>query len=515
MTLRVYNTLSRTKEPFEPLVDGQVTMYLCGPTVYKPAHIGHLVGPVIFDTIKRHLTYRGYEVTWVINITDVDDKLINKAAERGVSMQSLAEEMTNDYFENLSAMQVDQVDQFPKATDYIDAMLGMISKLVDDGHAYPLDGDVYFSVESDDDYGKLSGRDPEQMLAGTRAETNEGKRHPADFALWKSAREGEPSWPSQWGPGRPGWHIECSAMSAAILGERIDIHGGGLDLMFPHHENELAQSECCHGEPFAKYWLHNGLMQAPGASKVGGGHSRDGDTVEAMEAQEAGKLSGSQGAESVRTAVFAHHPPEAVRFFLLSTHYRSPIDFRLENIADTAKSLDGFYRLFETFERVASQSFYDLETATIATDSSELDGEPNDFLAELAHHRDRFREVMDDDFNTGAAIGVLFELRRVLNGFISTNSLEAAATDEQIAALSRGMVVLRELAQVLGVFIKPQATASDGDGLADDLMQLVLELRNDMRATKNWDAADKIRDRLAELKVVVEDRPDGARWSRG
>ena len=515
MTLRVYNTLSRTKEAFEPLEPNRVRMYLCGPTVYKPAHIGHLVGPVIFDTIKRYLTYRGFDVTWVINITDVDDKLINKANERGVSMQSLAEEMTADYFENLASMNVDQVDEFPKATDYIDAMLGMIGKLVDEGHAYPLDGDVYFAVESDDDYGKLSGRDPQQMLAGTRAETNEGKRHPADFALWKSARAGEPSWPSKWGPGRPGWHIECSAMSAAILGEQIDIHGGGLDLMFPHHENELAQSECCHGQPFAKYWLHNGLMQAPGASKVGGGHSRDGDHVEAIEAQEAGKLSGSQGAESVRTAVFAHHPPEAVRFFLLSTHYRSPIDFQLDNIADTAKSLEGFSRLFETYERICGESYFDLSAATRADNAPTLDGEPADYLSELSHHRDRFREAMDDDFNTGAAIGVLFELRRVLNGFISTNGLEAAATDDQKAALRTGITVLRELAQVLGVFLQPPERNAADDGFVDEIMQLVLELRDDMRASKNWDAADKIRDRLASLDVVVEDRPDGARWSRG
>ena len=270
MTLRVYNTLSRTKEAFEPLEPNRVRMYLCGPTVYKPAHIGHLVGPVIFDTIKRYLTYRGFDVTWVINITDVDDKLINKANERGVSMQSLAEEMTADYFENLASMNVDQVDEFPKATDYIDAMLGMIGKLVDEGHAYPLDGDVYFAVESDEDYGKLSNRDPQEMMAGTRAETNSDKRHPADFALWKASKDGEPSWDSPWGKGRPGWHIECSAMSAALLGEQIDIHGGGLDLMFPHHENELAQSETCHHKPFANYWLHNGLMQSGDAAKVGG-----------------------------------------------------------------------------------------------------------------------------------------------------------------------------------------------------------------------------------------------------
>ena len=513
MTLRVYNTLTRAKEDFVPIEQGRVRMYLCGPTVYKQAHIGHLVGPVIFDTIKRYLAYRGYDVTWVINITDVDDKLIKRADERGVSVQSLAEEMTADYFDNLRAMNVDQVDRFPKATDHIDDMLAMIGKLVDDGHAYPLDGDVYFAVESDDDYGKLSGRDPEQMLAGTRAETNEGKRHPADFALWKGARDGEPSWESPWGAGRPGWHIECSAMSAAILGEEIDIHGGGLDLMFPHHENELAQSECCHGKPFAKYWLHNGLMQAPGASKVGGGHSRDGDSPATMADQEAGKLSGSQGAESVRTAVFAHHPPETVRFFLLSTHYRSPIDFRLENIADTGKSIAGFDRLFKSYERITGQSFYTLPTDATAANSTPVDADASDYFAELSHLRGRFLEAMDDDFNTGAAIGMLFELRRVLNGLIAGKNLESNPSDDAVDHLKIGIAVLRELSAILGVFLQ-QPTVDGGDEIVDDLMRLVLELRNDMRQEKNWAAADKIRDRLTEFGITVEDGADGVRWSR-
>ena len=513
-TIRVYNTLTKTKEAFEPLAPPRVGMYLCGPTVYAESHIGHMVGPVIFDTVKRYLTFNGYDVDWVVNITDVDDKLIAKSKERGIPVSQIATEMTGDYLANLRELGVTTINSMPRATDHIPHIIEFIRRLETKGYAYAVDGDVFFDVMKDGDYGALSNRSADAQQ-GEGGEAAAKKRSAGDFALWKSARDNEIAWDSPWGRGRPGWHIECSAMSHELLGETFDIHGGGLDLMFPHHENELAQSECCHGEPFAKYWLHNGLMQAPGSSKVGGGHSRQGDTVDAMEAQEAGKLSGSQGAESVRTAVFAHHSPEAVRFFLLSTHYRSPIDFRLENIADTAKSLDGFYRLFETYERVAGRSFYELPAALTSEASAPLDGEPNNFLAELSHHRERFREVMDDDFNTGAAIGVLFELRRVLNGFISTNSLEAAADDGQIEALTRGMTVLRELSQLLGVFVQPLATDDAGDGLTDDLMQLVLELRDDMRATKNWDAADKIRDRLAELKVIVEDRPDGARWSRG
>lgn len=519
-SLNVYNTLTRTKEPFETVQPGKVSMYLCGPTVYKPAHIGHMVGPVIFDTVKRYLTYVGYDVTFVVNITDVDDKLINKANEKGVEVSALAKEMTDDYFDNLSLMGVDSIDLFPYATDHIDDMLEMIGRLVDNGHAYPLDGDVYFSVEADDDYGKLSGRDPQEVLAGTRAETNEGKKHPADFALWKGAKPGEPSWDSPWGPGRPGWHIECSAMSAKILGEQIDIHGGGLDLMFPHHENELAQSESCHGSCFARYWMHNGLMQAGGASKVGGAHSKEGDVevpAEELSAEEqvAGKLAGSAGAESVKTAVFAHHSPEAVRFFLLSTHYRSPIDFRLENIANTEKSIEGFYRLFETFTRITGQDFYDLDVASTRDDTVNLSGEPAAYLDDLQHERTRFWEAMDDDFNTGGAVGVLFDLRRRINGFINEHKLEESPTDEGLKALTQSVTLLKELANVLGVFRTPARDAGGpDDGFADALMELVLELRQDMRAEKNWAAADKIRDRLNDLNVVVEDGKGGARWSR-
>ncbi len=368
-------------------------MYLCGPTVYKPAHIGHMVGPVIFDTIKKYLSYSGYAVKFVINITDVDDKLIVKANEKGTTVKALGEQMTADYFDNLKLMGVDSIDHFPYATDHIGDMLEMIGRLIEKGHAYPLNGDVYFAVETDDDYGKLSNRSIAQMLAGTRVEANDTKRNPADFALWKSSKPGEPAWDSPWGPGRPGWHIECSAMSAKILGESIDIHGGGLDLMFPHHENELAQSECCSGKPFARYWLHNGLMQSgKGTGKVGGAHSKAGDAPAAgatagspssAEDQIAGKLAGSQGAESVKTAVFAHHAPEVVRFFLLSTHYRSPIDFSLENIASAEKGLDGFFRLFETIERITGTSFYTLAAPSTKATATTLEGLPNEFAAAL------------------------------------------------------------------------------------------------------------------------------------
>ncbi|HVJ86494.1 MAG TPA: cysteine--tRNA ligase [Caulifigura sp.] len=521
MPLRVYSTLTRQKEDFQTVEPGKVRMYLCGPTVYKPAHIGHMVGPVIFDTVKRYLVYQGYDVQFVINITDVDDKLIVKATEKGTTVKALAEQMTTDYFDNLKLMGVDSVDKFPYATDHIGDMLEMIGTLIEKGHAYPLNGDVYFAVESDSDYGKLSNRSIAQMLAGTRVEANDRKRNPADFALWKSSKPGEPAWDSPWGPGRPGWHIECSAMSAKLLGDSIDIHGGGLDLMFPHHENELAQSESCSGKPFARYWLHNGLMQSGKQSgKVGGAHSKAGDTPQSADDQIAGKLAGSAGAESVKTAVFAHHPPETVRFFLLSTHYRSPIDFSLENIAATGKSLEGFFRLFEEFERATGKSFYSLQAPTVrakTTDLGPVVAVSAEAAAELTALRDRFVEAMDDDFNTGGAVAALFDMRRVLNGLLApVISGGGAATDAQKAALTAGLTLLKELSNTLGVFrVAPAKSGGADDGLVDGLMQLILDIRADSRKNKNFAVADKIRDALKNLKVVVEDRPDGVRWSRG
>lgn len=520
MSLRVYNTLTREKQEFQTIKPGEVSMYLCGPTVYKPAHIGHMVGPVIFDTIKRYLTYSGYKVTFVVNITDVDDKLINKARDLGMEVKALAEQMTEDYFDNLRLMGVDTIDHFPYATDYIGAMQEMIQELINKGSAYELNGDVYFAVTQDADYGKLSGRSIEQMLAGTRVEANDRKQNPADFALWKSSKAGEPAWDSPWGPGRPGWHIECSAMSSKLLGESIDIHGGGLDLMFPHHENELAQSESASGKTFVRYWMHNGLMQSgKNTGKVGGAHTKEGDIAAPAcdhDAQIAGKLAGSAGAESVKTAVFAHHAPEIVRFFLLSTHYRSPIDFSLENIANTGKAVDGFYRLFETAGRILGKSFYDLPTPPTRETSTDLSGLPDEIRTIASDLRDRFWEAMDDDFNTGGAIGMLFELRRVTNGFISQNKLEQTATDLLKVQLTTLLTLLKELSNVVGVFRQPQKKDSAADdAFVNGLMDLILEIRKEARASKNWGLADQIRNKLTELKVTIEDGKEGVRWTRG
>ncbi|MGC3967701.1 MAG: cysteine--tRNA ligase [Pirellulales bacterium] len=521
--LRVYNTLSKTKEPFETLEPGKVGIYLCGPTVYKPSHIGHMVGPIIFDSIKRYLTYVGYQVTWVVNITDVDDKLIAEANKRGMTMQAVAEEMTADYHRNLGAMGIDTIDHFPKATAHMQDIIDFTQKLIDRGFAYASDGDVFFDVGRDREYGKLSGRSLEAMQ-GEGGGAADRKKSSADFALWKGAKPGEPSWKSPWGEGRPGWHIECSAMAGKILGESFDIHGGGLDLVFPHHENEVAQSECCNGKPLAKYWLHNGLMQASGESGKVGGRSRQAGEVGATSsvaegdqaAQEAGKIGKSKGA-SAFSELLKKYAGETIRFFLLSSHYRRPIDFSEERIDDVEKGLDQFYRFFERYKRVTGEDFYTLAAAAKREQGEYTPGADVTEQA-IAEHRKKFLEAMDDDFNTGGAIGDLFELVRLLNRFVDAEKLEGTgkADTAKVAVLKRGAAVLRELANTVGLFRAPvqkPGSAGAGDELVGKLMKLFIEVRADARKNKNFATADGIRKGLADIGVVLEDRPDGTSWS--
>ena len=512
--IRVYNTLSKTKEPFETVCPGKVGIYLCGPTVYKPSHIGHMVGPVVFDAIKRYLTYSGYEVTWVVNITDVDDKLIQRAAEKGVLVPQLAAEMTADYMECLRTMGVDSIDHFPKATEHMAAIIEFAKDLIDKGFAYESEGDVYFDVSRAKDYGKLSRRTLESMQ-GEGGGTAELKRSPADFALWKRAKPGEPSWPSPWGPGRPGWHIECSVMSRQILGETFDIHGGGLDLVFPHHENEIAQSESRHGKPMARFWMHNGLMQASSeVGKVGGRTTRPAEGDQA--AQEAGKIAGRHGAKSFLLLLKEEDlAPETVRFFLLATHYRRPIDFSVERIREVGTAVEGFYRFFKRYQRVAGDDFYQIEAPTRRC-QGDLDHDNHPLLADVAELRARFLEAMDDDFNTGGAIGDLFELVRRLNKYIDDEKLEEPSRrdPQKLAALRQGAKTLRELAGTLGLFRKPVQDKTPGDhALLGKLLDLLVEVRAESRKSKNFATADRIRQRLAELGVTLEDRPGGTEWS--
>ncbi|MCE9545887.1 MAG: cysteine--tRNA ligase [Planctomycetia bacterium] len=521
-SIRVYNTLSRTKEPLATVKPGQVGIYLCGPTVYDKAHMGHMVGPVIFDTIKRYLTYSGYKVTWVVNITDVDDKLIRKSGERGISMAALAEEMTQDYLSNLAGMGVDQIDRMPKATECMGDIIKFVEALIARGFAYESAGDVYFDVAKDSGYGKLTNRTLD-ALQGEGGDTAARKRSPHDFALWKRTKPGEPSWDSPWGAGRPGWHIECSAMSKSILGETFDIHGGGLDLIFPHHENEIAQSECCHGKPMAKYWMHNGLLKRSAeAGKIGGRSERDAAPTQpnGVMAEAGGydpnaaddKESRSKGAGGL-AELLAQQGGERIRFFLLRTHYRSTVLFSDEAIAEAATGLDSFYRLFKRIERITGRSFYDLPTADRTSGCLEKANHPT--LKQVQEARERFLAAMDDDFNTGGAIGELFELARAINKLIDDEKLEdgQASDPARHATLLQAACTLRELSATLGLFLQPVVRAAGADDKhVAGVMQLILELRAAARAKKDFATADKIRAALGTAGVALTDRAGETEW---
>ncbi len=507
MTIRLYNTLTRNKEDFTPVKPGKVGIYLCGPTVYAKAHIGHMVGPVIFDTVKRYLTYSGYDVTWVVNITDVDDKLIKKGQERGLSMAQVARENTADYLANLAGLGVDQIDHMPKATENIDEIIRFIQGLIDQNFAYVADGDVFFDVGRDPGYGKLSNRSADSQQ-GEGGEAAAKKRSASDFALWKAAKPDEPSWDSPWGQGRPGWHIECSAMSRRLLGETFDIHGGGLDLIFPHHENEIAQSECCHGKPMVKYWMHNGLLRAAAAGKVGGRAER-----EAADATVDTKMSRSKGAGGLADQI-ARFGGETIRFFLLRTHYRSTVEYSEQGLEETKTGLDGFARFFERYQRITGQSFYALPPLARRSDG-QLSAGGDPLLAEVAQRRAEYIAKMDDDFNTGGAISELFELLRALNKYADQQQLEdaAARTEAALASFRRGVDTLRELTAVLGLFRTAPAAKSGGDSeLLNQLLGLLVELRTDARKRKDFATADRIRQALGDMGITLEDRKDGTGW---
>ncbi len=500
MSLKVFNTLTQKKEMFEPVIPGQVGMYVCGPTVYKPSHIGHAVGPVIFDTIKRYLQYKGYKVTWVVNITDVEDKLIAEAKAQGCGVKELAERITANYLEAMKALNVTGIDHLPKASEYIEGIIRMCERLIAKGAAYVVKGDVYFDVSADADYGKLSHRKVEDQQAGSRDLAGEEKRNPSDFALWKAAKPEEPAevqFDSPWGPGRPGWHIECSVMSSALLGETFDIHGGGMDLIFPHHENEIAQSETCHDKPFAKYWLHNGLTRF------------NTKKISKSDAEMAKRMN-----ELVLSNLLKKYPGELLRFFILSTQYRRPIEFSDEELAAKSKGLDAFYRLFERIERVAGDPYAGGPTLDELHTTAETEPEKT-FVREVLDLRVRFLEDMDDDFNTGGATGTLFEMVTAINRFMDTQNLESGG-DERAKKLAAGAVQsLRDLARILGLFEQRPRRVEVEDRLAHNLMEIIIRVRAEARKSKQYALSDMIRDQLATVGVTLEDRPDGTIWRRG
>jgi len=501
MSLRVYNTLTRTKDLFTSVTPGKVGIYLCGPTVYKPPHIGHMVGPVIFDAIKRYLRFKGFEVTWIVNITDVDDKLIETAGKQGTTVGALAEKYTREYLDVLAALGIDTIDRFPRASDHMAEIIEMTGKLIASGFAYAADGNVWFDVTRNPEYGKLSNRKVEEQEAGLRDLAGGGKRNPADFALWKSAKSGEPSWESPWGSGRPGWHIECSAMSMKYLGETFDMHGGGLDLMFPHHENELAQSECCTGKPFAKFWMHNGLTRIK--TKLASGEWAD------------EKMSGSIGNVVSARELIDKHGAELLRYMLLSTHYRRPIEFTDEVMNTTRKGLGVFHRLLERVLRITGKEITDDQPDMDQMASSLSEGEGALLAKVVLESKIKFLEMMDDDFNTAGAIAVLHELAGQINAFIEQRAVEREKRPEQLTVVAAGAQTFRRLGLILGLLRQPVARAESADAsLADQVMQLMIELRQNARQSKNFALSDSIRDGLAKIGLVLEDRPEGTIWRR-
>ena len=496
MSLRVYSTLTRTKEPFEPVEAGRVKMYLCGPTVYKSPHVGHMVGPVIFDAVKRFLTFRGFDVKWVVNITDVEDKLIDAAGRMGRAVAEVAQQYEAEYKACLADLGVASgaggIDAFPRASEHIGDIVALCEALIERGHAYAGEGSVYFAVRSDDDYGKLSGRRVEEQEAGTRDVESAGKRDPADFALWKAAKPGEPSWPSPWGDGRPGWHVECSAMAMKLLGETIDIHGGGMDLMFPHHENELAQSESATGKPFARVWMHNGLTRLKTKAASGEWKSE--------------KMAGSVGNVVPARDLIDRHGPDLLRYLILSTHYRSPIDFSDETVASATKGLASFTRLFERVARLGGGSVG-------ATAGGAPDPTDPALAAAVEDRRGKFLAAMDDDFNTAGAIAALHELAGEINAHVERLGLERRPDEPAARRVAAAVAALKQTGTLLGLFASPAATPkSADDGLADRLVRLLIDLRADARQRKDFALSDAIRDKLAAAGVTLEDRPGGTEW---
>jgi len=517
MTLRVYNTLSQQKELFQTVRPGKVGMYLCGPTVYKSPHIGHMVGPVIFDAIKRYLQFKSYEVTLVVNITDVDDKLIDAAERLGTTVADLAAKHTAEYFECLQALGVNSIDHFPRATGHMNEIIELCKSLIGKGYAYEAAGNVWFDVARDEDYGKLSHRHVEEQEAGTRGTESGGKRNPADFALWKSAKPGEIAWDSPWGKGRPGWHIECSAMSIKLLGPSFDIHGGGMDLMFPHHENELAQSESATGQTFARYWMHNGLTRV-NTKKSGGGGGGEAEKISgsAMWTEEGAKLLASVAARKL----IAEHGPEVLRYVLLSTHYRRPIEFSEQTISDTKKALSTFNRLFERISRLTAgqppvpHGFEGVAADMDRASATLLEGPHAGYAKSMLALKMKFLEMMDDDFNTAGAIASLHEMAGEVNAFLEQNDAEKAKPQDVIAAAASGVQTLRNLGGILGLFQLPTVKPAADDGLTGKLMDLLIHLRADARKGKNFALADDIRKGLTAIGVTLEDGPDGTRWRK-
>jgi cysteinyl-tRNA synthetase len=484
--LRIFNTQTRNKEEFTPLHEGKVSIYVCGITAYDLCHVGHARSAVVFDVITRYLGYRGYDVTYVKNFTDVDDKIIEKARREQKGIAEIAERYIREHDEDMEALGVAPPTVTPRATEHIDGMIRLVETLIEKGLAYGVDGDIYYAVEKFPGYGKLSGRGLEDMMAGARVDVNEKKRNPLDFALWKASKEGEPWWDSPWGHGRPGWHLECSVMSQRYLGDTFDIHGGGEDLIFPHHENEIAQSEATTGKPLARFWIHNGFVRVNSE-----------------------KMSKSLGNFFTIRDILKQYPPEVLRLFLLTSHYRSPVDFSDMALAEARQGMDRFYSTLKALR----------EHSTVGQDLSvcgECSGKDRGMIDQIQALRERFCEAMDDDFNTARALGFLFDTVRLLNA-----SLAAKKAEVSPSVLAQAEKSIREVGAVLGLFGEEPDVYLRCDrereatkrGLAVAEIEAQIAERRAAREAKAWQRADEIRQGLAARGVILKDTPTATTWT--
>jgi cysteinyl-tRNA synthetase len=489
--MKIYNTFTGRKEEFVPLIPNKVKIYACGVTVYDHCHIGHARSAIVFDVIRRYIKYKGFDVKYVRNFTDIDDKIINRAKQEGITWDAVARKYTDEYYKDMKRLGVGRADIEPKATEHIEEIIDIVNGLIEKGYAYEVKGSVYFSVDKFIGYGNLSKKDMEEMMAGARVEVDERKKNPLDFALWKKSKEGEPSWESPWGSGRPGWHIECTAMSIKHLGESFDIHGGGADLLFPHHENEIAQSEAFTGKPFAKYWIHNGFI-----------------TIDKE------KMSKSLGNFFTIKEVLDKFDPEVVRFFLLSTHYRSPIEFSDDQLREAESSIDRYYT---TIVRI--NDF--LGTLIVSTSLEKKNGGEEEFSNAgkifeglLLSFREKFEEAMDDDFNTALALGHIFELIREANRFLDNRPSGLKSRN----LLSQTKELLFEAGEILNIFGRTphvwylSLMEIRNIGLSEKNILEKIKERQDARQKKDWHIADAIRKELEEKGIILEDKKDGTDW---
>lgn len=479
--------MKRKKELFIPLRRGKVGMYACGVTVYDFSHIGHARAMVVFDVIQRYLQYRGYDVTYVRNYTDIDDKIINRANKESVTFDVISERYIKEFDADMDALGVEKPVYTPRATQHIPDMIVMIETLLKKGKAYEIEGDVFFDVSQFPAYGKLSGKDTNSLISGARVEVDDRKKSPLDFALWKKSKEGEPFWESPWGKGRPGWHIECSVMSQRYLGDTFDIHGGGMDLIFPHHENEIAQAECATNKEFARYWLHNGFVNI-----------------------DKEKMSKSlQNFLTIRDVLKTYHP-EVIRLFLVSNHYRSPVDFSDQNLREAKTGLDRFYAILKELEDIDSFS----------NEQDKIDPIEKDVWTVLTDFKEKFKEAMDDDFNTAAAIGHLYVLTRMLNILMDQKKKNPSFKVTKDLALQT-QKIFKEAGKVLGLFKETPFAYFENQkksrirlyNITKEEIQEMIAKRTQARKVKDWKTADAIRNRLEEKGILLKDTPQGTEWS--